>query len=148
MSTGNPASYRDLDVDTLLHGTIVLDTIKEVEGADGEMEEILVKETFEYGELAHYSTATLRNLTVQSVYTTSNGGDSDGALTITCKDENGLTIKIRTASKLIVVEDGKNVVITAADFPAGTVISVKGVIDSFSGEYQIKVFAFEDITFE
>ena len=148
LSTGHTASYRDLDVDTLLHGTIVLETIKEVEGADGEVEEVLVNETFEYGELAHYSTATLRNLTVQSVYTTANGGDSDGALTITCKDENGLTIKIRTASKLIVVEDGKNVVITAADFPAGTVISVRGVIDSFNGEYQIKVFAFSDITFE
>ena len=148
LSTGHTASYRDLDVDTLLHGTIVLETIKEVEGADGEVEEVLVNETFEYGELAHYSTATLRNLTVQSVYTTANGGDSDGALTITCKDENGLTIKIRTASKLIVVEDGKNVVITANDFPKGTVISVRGVIDSFSGEDQIKVFAFSDITFE
>lgn len=148
LSTGHTASYRDLDVDTLLHGTIVLETIKEVEGADGEVEEVLVNETFEYGELAHYSTATLHNLTVQSVYTTNNGGDSDGALTITCKDENGLTIKIRTASKLIVVEDGKNVVITANDFPAGTVISVRGVIDSFNGEYQIKVFAFSDITFE
>ena len=148
LSTGHTASYRDLDVDTLLHGTIVLETIKEVEGADGEVEEVLVNETFEYGELAHYSTATLRNLTVQSVYTTNNGGDSDGALTITCEDENGLTIKIRTASKLIVVEDGKNVVITANDFPAGTVISVRGVIDSFNGEYQIKVFAFSDITFE
>ena len=148
LSTGHTASYRDLDVDTLLHGTIVLETTKEVEGADGEVEEVLVNETFEYGELAHYSTATLRNLTVQSVYTTANGGDSDGALTITCKDENGLTIKIRTASKLIVVEDGKNVVITANDFPQGTVISVRGVIDSFSGEYQIKVFAFSDITFE
>ena len=148
LSTGHTASYRDLDVDTLLHGTIVLETIKEVEGADGEVEEVLVNETFDYGELAHYSTATLRNLTVQSVYTTNNGGDSDGALTITCKDENGLTIKIRTASKLIVVEDGKNVVITANDFPTGTVISVRGVIDSFNGEYQIKVFAFSDITFE
>ena len=148
LSTGHTASYRDLDVDTLLHGTIVLDTVKEIEGEDGEVEEVLVKETFEYGELAHYSTATLRNLTVQSVYTTANGGDSDGALTITCKDENGLTIKIRTASKLIVVEDGKNVVITANDFPKGAVISVKGVIDSYSGEYQIKVFAFSDITFE
>ena len=148
ISEGHSVSYRDLDVGTLLDGSIVLDTFKEVEGADGEMEETLVKESFEYGELAHYSTATVRNLTVVSVYTTANGGDSDGALTITCKDENGRTIKIRTASKLIVVEDGKNVIITASTFPAGTVISVRGVIDSFSGEYQIKVFSFDDITFE
>ena len=148
ISTGNPASYRELDVTDLMTGKIVLDTIEEIEGADGEVVETLVKKTFDYGELAHYSTATVNNLTVQSVYTTNNGGDSDGALTITCKDENGKVIKIRTADKLIVVEDGKNIVITAADFPAGTVISVKGVIDSFNGEYQIKVFAFSDITFQ
>ncbi len=148
ISTGNSVSYRDLDVTDLMTGKVVLDTIQEVEGADGEIVETLVKKTFDFGELAHYSTATVKNLTVQSVYTTTNGGDSDGALTITCKDENGKTIKIRTADKLVVVEDGKNVVITQAHFPAGTVISVKGVIDSFSGEYQIKVFAFSDITFE
>ena len=148
LSKGNSASYREVDVNTLLHGTIVLDTIKEVEGADGEKEEVLVKETFAYGELAHYSTVCVRDLTVQSVYTTSNGGDSDGALTITCTDRDGRTIKIRTASKLIVVEDGKNVIITASNFPKGTVISVKGVIDSYNGEYQIKVFAYNDITFE
>ena len=82
------------------------------------------------------------------VDTTSNGGDSDGALTITCTDRDGRTIKIRTASKLIVVEDGKNVIITASNVPKGTVISVKGVIDSYNGEYQIKVFAYNDITFE
>ena len=45
-------------------------------------------------------------------------------------------------------ETKENVVVLEGDFPAGTVISVKGVIDSFRGNYQIKVFSYEDITFE
>ena len=148
ISEGHSASYRELDVNTLMNGTIILDTIKEVEDANGELVETLVKESFKYGELAHYSTAVVKNLTVQSVYTTDSDTDSDGALTITCKDENGKTIKIRTASQLTKVVDGNKVDVTAADFPTGTVISVKGVIDSFKGEYQIKVFEISDITFE
>lgn len=148
ISEGHSASYRELDVNTLMNGTIILDTIKEVEDANGELVETLVKESFKYGELAHYSTAVVKNLTVQSVYTTDSDTDSDGALTITCKDENGKTIKIRTASQLTKVVDGNKVDVTAADFPTGTVISVKGVIDSFKGEYQIKVFSINDITFE
>ena len=145
LSTGNSASYRELDIYELFNGKITLDTTKEVEGDDGEMTEVLVKEVFNYGDLAHYSTATVNNLTVQSVYMTNNGGDSDGALTITCKTQDGITIKVRTASKLA-KPDGSDLVI--ADLPAGTVISVRGVIDSFSGEYQIKVFSYTDITFQ
>ena len=148
ISEGHSASYRELDIETLMNGTIILDTFKEVEDANGEMVETLVKEEFDYGDLAHYSTATFSNLTVVSVYTTVNDKDSNGALTITCKDENGKVIDIRTASKLIKIVDDKQVVVTAADFPTGTVISVKGVIDSFNGKYQLKVFSINDITFE
>lgn len=148
IGTDGSASYREIDVDQLLNGTIVLETIKEVENENGETVETLVKESFSYGELAHYSTAIIKNLTVQSVWTTDSDTDSDGALTITCKDENGLTIKIRTASLLTKIVDGKQVDVVASDFPAGTVISVRGVIDSFNGVYQLKVFAIEDITFE
>ena len=148
ISEGHSASYRELDIETLMNGTIILDTFKEVEDANGEMVETLVKEEFDYGDLAHYSTATFSNLTIVSVYTTVNDKDSNGALTITCKDENGKVIDIRTASKLIKTVDDKQVVVTAADFPTGTVISVKGVIDSYNGKYQLKVFSINDITFE
>ena len=148
LDAGLEASYRELDVGLLKTGKITLDTIQEVEDESGEMVESLVKVDFAYGELAHYSTAQVKNLTVVSVRTTESDTDSDGALTITCKDENGNTIDIRTAEKLIKVVDGVNVVVLESDFPAGTVISVKGVIDSFRGNYQIKVFSYEDITFE
>lgn len=145
ISTGHSAAFRDLDVNTLMNGKITLDVVTETEDENGEIIETTTKQEFDYGELAHYSTATVKNLTVQSVYTTTSDTDSNGALTITCKDENGITIKIRTASKLI--RDDKTVVV-AADFPKGTVLTVKGVIDSFNGEYQIKVFNINDVTFE
>ena len=144
---GSP-SYREIDVNTLLNGSVVLETVKEVENEDGEMVETLVKETFSYGELAHYSTAVIRNLTVKSVWTTDSDTDSDGALTITCTDEDGNTIKIRTATQLKTTVDGKQVYVTESSFPEGTVISVRGIIDYYNGSYQIKIFLFEDVTFE
>ena len=149
LSKGHSASYLEVDVNTIMNGTLVLDTYREVENENGEMVETLVKETFNYGELAHYSTVTVKNLTVKSVWTTQNGGDNDGALTITCEDENGIEIDIRTASKLTKTVDGKTVDVTASDFPKGTVIvTVKGIIDSYNGEYQIQVFSISDITFQ
>jgi hypothetical protein len=82
------------------------------------------------------------------VYTTTSTTDSNGALTITCVDGNNKTIQIRTASKLI--RDDKSVVV-ASDFPRGTKISVKGIVDYYENnhsnqQYQIKVFSINDIT--
>ncbi len=149
ISTGHSASFAEIDVPTIMNGKIVLDSYIEKENTTtGEVEEILEKKEFDYGELAHFSTATVKNLTVKSVYTTTSDTASNGALTITCEDENGNEIKIRTASLLTKDLDGEEAFVTAADFPNGTVISVKGIIDSFNGEYQIKVFAYKDIVFE
>lgn len=146
IGTGFSSSYNEITADELMNGKIVLDTYKEV-GDGEEKEEILVEETFDYGELAHYSTVTMKNLTVKSVYTTTSDTDSNGALTITCTSPEGITIKVRTASKLVKIVDGNEVDVVASDFPAGTVISVRGVIDSFNGEYQIKVFNINDVTY-
>ncbi len=150
LSTGHSASYRELDVNTLMNGKITLDTYVEKENTEtGEMEEILEKRDFDYGELSHYSTVSMKNLTVKSVYTTTKeDSSSKGALTITCVDENGREIDVRTASKLTREVDGKEVDVVESDFPKGTVISVKGIIDSFNGTYQIKVFDYFDIIFE
>ena len=147
ISTGHSSSYNEIDVNTLMNGTVSLDVIVEKEDENGEIIEEAVTKTFAYGELAHYSTATVNNLTVQSVYTTVNDKDSNGSLTITCKDSNGVTIKIRTASKLFWDVNGVPTQVVASDFPKGTVISVKGVIDSFQGDYQIKIFSMNDVTF-
>ena len=125
-------------------GKINIETYVEREDENGEMVEVLEVVEFDYGELALHSTVKLSNLTVVSVYTTNTDTASKGALTITCKDANGKTIEIRTASKLIRDDD---TVVVASDFPKGTVISVKGIIDLYN-EYQVKVFNIDDITIE
>ena len=142
LETGNTASYREGNVDKIMNGKISIESYVETEGENGEITEELQTVEFDYGELALYSTVSLNNLTVQRVYTTTSDTDSNGALTITCKDASGKTIDIRTASKLV-RED--NTIVVASDFPQGTVISVKGIIDAFNGEYQVKVFNINDI---
>ena len=144
LETGVESSYRETSLNTLLNGKIDIDTYVERENADGEMEEVLETVEFNYGALALHSTISVTNLTVQSVYATVSDTASDGALTITCRDAYGKTIKVRTDSKLI--RDDQTVVV-ASDFPAGTVISVKGIVDIFNGNYQVKVFNINDITF-
>lgn len=148
LSTGNTASYRELDLDLLLKGNVTIEVKEEKEDANGEIVEEFTNKEFSYAELAHYSTATVKNLTVKSVHTTNTDTESKGALTITCQDEHGNTFKIRTASKLTKEVGGQMADVTAADFPVGTVISAKGIIDFYMDNYQLKVFSFSDITFE
>ena len=77
---------------------------------------------------------------MKSVYTTNNGGDSDGAMTLTC-DADGTMVDVRT----IVLYGGDGQMLTEDDF-MGKTIDVIGIVDYFSGEYQIKVFSAADIT--
>lgn len=144
LETGLEASYREGDVNTILNGKIKLETYVEREDENGEIVEELQTVEFDYGELAIHSTIKLSNLTVTEVYTTNADTASKGALTITCRDVNGKTIEIRTASKLIRDDD---TVVVASDFPVGTVISVKGIVDLYN-EYQVKVFNIVDIIIE
>ena len=131
----------------MINGKINIDSYVERE-ENGETVEKLETVAFDYGALALHSTVSLTNLTVTSVYTTTSATDSNGALTITCVDGNNKTVQIRTASKLIREDQS---VVVASDFPRGTVISVKGIVDYYENnkgnyQYQIKVFSIGDIT--
>lgn len=145
ISQGHSVSYKELDVGTLLNGSIELDVIEEIVDENGDVTEVASKKEFDYAELAHYSTATVNRLKVVSVYTTHSTTDSDGALTITCVDTNGNIIDVRTATKLTKLVDDQKIDVTEADFPVGRMFSVKGIIDYFDGDYQIKVFSYDDI---
>ncbi len=94
-----------------------------------------------YAQAALGTSIKMENLKVKSIYTTDNGNkDSKGAMTITC-EADGYTIDIRT----IVLTDKDGKVITADKYE-GQTIDVKGIIDVFNGEYQIKVFSADNIT--
>ncbi len=98
-----------------------------------------------------YGTVSVKNLYVADVYTTKDG-DSKGAMTLTCKDENGTEIKIRTS----VLRGADGNVITA-DYYEGKTINVKGIAEEYTytdydtnlpvTTYQIDVFASTYITF-
>jgi len=146
ISTGHSSSYLETDVSTLLNGTVELELKKTGTDENGDPTEEYYKKEYKYAELAHYTSVAVKNLTVTSIYTTEKG-ESKGALTITCRDENGNTIAVRT-NELFYQPGGGYIPVTEADFPIGTTISVRGIVDYFNGKYQVKVFKLSDITFE
>ncbi len=96
---------------------------------------------YAYAESHLYSSISMTDLTVVDTYTTQNGGDSNGAMTLTCQDANGKQIEVRTN----VLKDENNNIITADAYQDKT-ISVKGIIEVYKGDYQINVFGANSIT--
>lgn len=140
ISEGFSPSYSEVSASDIVNGKLTLDVIT----FDEEGNEISTPTEFDYGELAHYSTVTVKNLTVESVYTTTaDTSDDKGAMSITCKAEDGTTIVVRTE----VLNDGNGNLVTDAAFPVGANITVKGIIDSYNGAYQVRVFSINDVTF-
>ena len=83
-----------------------------------------------------------KSLKVKSIYTTDNEtSSSNGAMTLTCEAPDGTKVPVRT----VVLYDADNRIITA-DRYEGKTIDVRGIVDYYSGDYQIKVFSDSDIT--
>ena len=130
ISEGNPPAYLETTADTF-NSKVERQVIE-----DGE--EVLRE--FDYAKLCLATSISMQNLQVVDVYTTTNEeSSSKGAMTLTCKVGN-VTIDVRTT----VLKDADGNLITEEYF-AGKTIDVKGIIDCFSGEYQIKVFSLKDI---
>jgi hypothetical protein len=127
-------AYPLTTIETFLSNkTITLTT----ENEDGEATQ--VEKTLPYGQIAMNSSIAMDNLYVERAYTTDNDGDNDGAITLTCKVD-GKTITVRTM--VLYNEDGS---VVKQDAFVGKTINVKGIIDYYNGNYQIKVFALGDI---
>ena len=91
--------------------------------------------SYKYAELALNTSISMKGLLVKSAYTTDNGGNNDGAMTLTCEAE-GRTINVRT----IVLKDPSGNLVTQ-DMFIGKTIDVMGVVDYFNGDYQIKILS-------
>ena len=105
---------------------------------DDEGNEII--KAYDYAYLAIYSSISMEGLKVKYVSTTTTEGSSDfGAMTLTC-EANGVNIKVRTT----VFRDQNGDLLTEEYF-YGKTIDVKGIIEYFKGDYQIKVFSPNDI---
>ena len=140
ISEGHAAAYPEVSAKDLLTKQVEID----VTLVDEDGNESVETKTFDYGFITMHGTASLKDLVIKSVYTTTNEGSANyGALSITCEAQDGTEIVLRT----IVLKDADGKTITAEAFPVGSVIDAKGVVDVFNGVYQLKVFAASDITF-
>ncbi len=131
---GGTAAYQLMTADRLLKDKVEMEI---------ETEEAIQTKSFDVGFLTMHSSASLQNLTIKEIYTTKNEDSSNfGAMSITCVDENGTTIVVRTA----VLKDTDGKTVTADAYPVGSVIDVRGIVDVYNGVYQLKVFSVSDIT--
>ena len=82
----------------------------------------------------------MKNLKVTNIYTTSDEASSSyGAMTLNC-EADGIPVTVRTE----VLFDANKELVTEEVYKDKT-IDVKGIVDYFNGEYQIKVFSVNDI---
>lgn len=127
ISEGHSPAFVLTDPNTFANGTVEL-----------EMEDGVV--TFDYANLTMSTSVEMKNLKVVDIYTTLNEDSSSyGAMTLTC-EVDGVTVDVRT----VVLYDENNERITEEAY-MGKTIDVKGIVDYFSGTYQIKVFTAKDI---
>ena len=134
ISEGHEAGNRLTDPATFVGGTLELEVQEEAGG------EFTGTKTFSYAELLMSTSISMEGLQVNRTYTTNNGGDSDGAMTLTCSAADGTPITVRTM--VLRHEDGT--LLTEGEL-MGKTIDVTGIVDYFGGDYQIKVFTVEDI---
>ena len=139
ISTGHEAAFQEIDPKNL-NSKLTVSFEREDENGDPLPDEEV---TINYGEAILGSSAQLSHLKVVSTYTTHNGGSSDGAITLTCKAEDGTTVTVRTE----VLKDANGAIVTA-DVYEGKTITVKGIIEKYDGAYQLKCHLFDYFTFE
>ncbi len=130
LGEGFSGAYPEVSPATFAASTVSVTVIE-----DGEE----ISKDVPYAHMALSTTITMKGLDVTSIYTTQNGGDSDGAMTLTCVAD-GHEIVVRTT----VLKNSEGKLLTAQDFE-GKTIDVKGTVDYFDGGYQIKVTSVQDI---
>ena len=97
--------------------------------------------TAPWAQLAMGTSVEMQGLHVVDAWTTDDADSSSyGAITLVCVQEE-YTITVRT----VPMKDGNGNLITQETY-LGQTIDVKGIVDSFDGTYQVKVFTPENIT--
>lgn len=128
LSEGNEAAFVQTDADTFLNGEVSFTD------EDGNTTDAA------YAAMAMDTSIQMNGLKVVDSYTTTNEeSTSKGAFTLTCQ-VNGQTITVRTT--VLVDENGQ---LVTADAYEGKTIDVKGIVNYFNGNYQIKVFSKDNI---
>ena len=138
MKKDDPGNIRLLE-----KGVSVEPRVIEPKELNGREVEVIVEDevkSLPYSEALLGTVVKIDGITVDDVYvTTKEDSSSFGAMTLTCS-KDGETITIRT---LPFYEGGE--LMTERDF-LGFVIDVIGVVDTYEGSVQIRVFNIDDIT--
>ena len=135
ISTGHSAGNALTDPAVFADGTMELEVLTSLD------DDVTETKVFNYADLIMSTSISMKNLTVIDAYTTHNGGDNDGAMTLTCRADDGTMIDVRT----IVLRDEDGNMKVESDYLHKT-IDVVGIVDCYSGAYQIKVLTANDIT--
>ncbi len=128
LSEGHEPAFRLTDPERFVRGTLDVTVDDEVR-------------TLPYGQLALSTSISMENLKVVDIYTTTNEeSSSKGAMTLTC-EYNGVTVHVRT--EVLIDADGN---LVTAEAYEGKNIDVRGIVDYYNGDYQIRVFSEKNIT--
>jgi len=133
VSDGHAAAYVSVDAETFASGKRSI-IVTDPETGEDKMRD------FRFAELAMSTSVSMNGLRVESVYTTQNEGSSNGAMTLSCTC-GGVPVTVRTA----VFREADGSLITEERY-LGKTIDIKGTVDYFGGEYQVKVFTADQIT--
>lgn len=133
LSENKSAAYTLVEANDFVNGKVTIET---------ETEDAIISKDVRLAECMLSASISMENLTITKISTTTNDASSQkGAMTFTCRAEDGTIVDVRT----VPLYDSDKNILTKDDY-AGKTISVKGVVDYFSGGYQIKVFKVNDIT--
>ena len=126
ISDGHSAAYTLVDADTFAHGKVEIAT---EEGTS----------VYDYAELAMDTSIQMKNLLVTEAELRDSSA-SDGLMVLTC-EADGAQVQICLAD--LRGEGGEPI---TEETYLDQIIDVKGYVDYFSGDYQIRVFSQENIT--
>jgi len=127
LSEGHSPAYVLTEPDTFVNGSVRFE--------DGQS-----ATEIRYAELTMATSVEMKDLTVKSAYTTQDEASSSfGAITLTC-EADGQTILVRT---IPLYDDSGRLIEESAYL--GKNIDVRGIVDYYDGDYQIKVFTRDSI---
>ena len=133
VSENNDIVFSEISAADLINKQLEL----EFEVTDEDGEEVLETVQIAYGDAVTATAVELKNLTIKKLYTTHNGGNNDGAISITCQASDGTTLTVRTEK----LYDANGNLVTQDQFTVGSTIkSVKGIVEKFEGNFQVKCY--------
>lgn len=140
VSEGHSPAFAETSGRDIVSGKLTVSFEKNTENENGEVVTEIENKEIDYGEAVMSTSVTVKNLTVTRVYTTQSG-NSQGAMSLTCQTEDGAEIVVRT--EVLRDENGE---VIKEDRYAGKRITVKGIVDKYDGSYQVKCYRADFIT--